>query len=103
MMDEDKMNANSEIRFIALELTKIALQKKRTFRDVAAEYVENVYELDAMLHELQSAPYSDALAESAEPSDPQGPLVQPLVQPPEQAGQPVHSDPSKPLKGKRIV
>ncbi len=99
MMDEDKMNANSEIRFIALELTKIALQKKRSFRDVAAEFVENVYELDAMLHELQSAPYSDALAESAEPSDPKGPLVQP----PEQAGQPVHSDPSKPLKGKRIV
>ncbi len=105
MMDEDKVNANSEIRFIALELTKIAIQKKLSFRDVAAEYVENVYELDAMLHELQSAPYAEQASEPAEPSGPAAPLVQPPVQA-NKAGPSAHqksADSQKPEKNKRLL
>ena len=48
-MDEQKMDANSELRFIAMELTKIAEKRKRPFKAIAAEYIHNVYELDEML------------------------------------------------------
>ncbi len=48
-MDEDRANANSELRYIALELTKISKRQKKPFRAVAAEYVQNVYELETML------------------------------------------------------
>ena len=48
-MDEDRANANSELRYIALELTKISQKQKKTFKAVAAEFVENVYELENML------------------------------------------------------
>ncbi len=43
------MNANSELRYIAMELTKLASRKKRPFRAVAAEFISNVYELESML------------------------------------------------------
>jgi hypothetical protein len=54
MEPEDKAGANSELRYIALELTKIAMQKKKPFRAVAGEYVQNVYELESMLREITS-------------------------------------------------
>jgi hypothetical protein len=48
-MDEDRANANSELRYIALELTKISQKQKKPFQAVAAEFVQNVYELENML------------------------------------------------------
>ena len=48
-MDEERANANSEIRYIALELTKIAKRQKKPFKAVAAEFVQNVYTLENML------------------------------------------------------
>jgi len=48
-MEDEKANANSELRYLALELTKIATKKKQTFKAVAAEYMQNVYELQSIL------------------------------------------------------
>ena len=48
-MDEEKMNANSELHYIAMELTKLASKRKKAFRAVAAEYISNVYDLENML------------------------------------------------------
>ena len=48
-MEEEKANANSELRYIALELTKIAAQQKKPFGAVASEFVQNVYSLQTIL------------------------------------------------------
>jgi len=51
-MEEEKANANSEMRYIALELTKLAHRKKKSFRSVASEYVQNVYDLEGILRSI---------------------------------------------------
>ncbi|MFH1306684.1 MAG: hypothetical protein ABIH83_03470 [Candidatus Micrarchaeota archaeon] len=48
-MEEERASANSELRYIALELTKLAHQKKKTFKEIAGEYVQNVYLLETIL------------------------------------------------------
>lgn len=55
VMDEERANANSELRYIALELTKMAQKRKKPFRAVAAEYMENVYELEGLLREAPAS------------------------------------------------
>lgn len=54
-MDEERANANSELRYIALELTKLAHRRKKPFAAMATEYMDNVYALDEMLHAAPSA------------------------------------------------
>ncbi|MDD5317278.1 MAG: hypothetical protein PHF51_00940 [Candidatus ainarchaeum sp.] len=45
-MDEDELaQVNAEMRFITLELMKIASKRRAPFREVANEFVENVYTL----------------------------------------------------------
>jgi hypothetical protein len=48
-MEEDKANVNSELRYLALELTKMAHQQNKSFSKVADEYVGNVYKLESVL------------------------------------------------------
>jgi hypothetical protein len=57
--EEDKGNANSEMRYITLELMKLASKRKSTFKKVASEFVENAYALAEL---LQSVPYSEGMA-----------------------------------------
>ncbi len=45
----DEISANSELRLIALELMKLAARKRKTFAQVAKEYIKNVYLLRQML------------------------------------------------------
>jgi len=45
----DDISVNSELRIIALELMKLAGKKKKTFAEVAREYIRNVYALKQML------------------------------------------------------
>ena len=52
--EDEKGSANSELRYITLELMKIANSRKTTFRKIAAEYMENAYSLAEM---LQAMPY----------------------------------------------
>jgi hypothetical protein len=54
-MEEEEL-PSSEMRFIALELTKIAAQRKTTFRKVAEEYISNTYLLNSMIEESLSNP-----------------------------------------------
>jgi hypothetical protein len=51
MYDEELASINSEMRFITLELMKLAQQEKRNFKQVAREYISNVYVLDRMIKE----------------------------------------------------
>jgi hypothetical protein len=42
MYEDEAVSVNSEIRYISLELMKIAAKEKRSFREVASEFVDNV-------------------------------------------------------------
>lgn len=45
-MDEDEVaQINSEMRYMTLELMKIASKKRKPFSHVASEFVQNVYRL----------------------------------------------------------
>ena len=46
-MEEDELaQVNSEMRFLTLELMKIAAQRKVAFREVLGEFIQNVYTLE---------------------------------------------------------
>ncbi|MCX6776559.1 MAG: hypothetical protein NTY73_01135 [Candidatus Micrarchaeota archaeon] len=51
MYDEDVASINSEMRFITLELMKLAHKKKKSFREVANDFISNVYMLDKLIKE----------------------------------------------------
>jgi len=51
MYDEEVASINSEMRFITLELMKLAHKKKKNFREVANEFILNVYTLDKLIKE----------------------------------------------------
>ena len=63
-MDEEQANANSELRYIAMELTKLAAKRKKPFRAVAAEYILNVYDLEGMLRAAPPVPRAAKRARS---------------------------------------
>lgn len=48
-LDEARASINSEMRFIALELMKIAYRKRVPFKKVAAQFVKNVYSLEKLV------------------------------------------------------
>ncbi|VVB99645.1 Uncharacterised protein [uncultured archaeon] len=47
--EEKDSTAASEIRYIALELMKLAQQSKRSFAEVADEYLDNTEKLSRMI------------------------------------------------------
>ncbi len=55
-MEEERANANSELRYIALELTKLAEKRRKPFKILAAEYMLNVFELEGMLRTAPPVP-----------------------------------------------
>ena len=50
-MDEEIGSTNSEMRFIAIELMKIASRKNATFEEVSEEFIRNVYSLEKLVNE----------------------------------------------------
>ena len=58
-MDEfdeyERYSANAEIRQLTLELMKIAIRTKKSFEEVAKEYIRNVYYLSELLQEVDKA------------------------------------------------
>ncbi len=46
---EDTSSTNMELRMITLDLMKIAVKKKKSFKQVAREYINNVITLKKML------------------------------------------------------
>ena len=66
MDEEDLMQVNSEIRFITIELMKIAEQKKISFREAVEEFIHNVYYLEnALENEAASTAKAGALKRKA--------------------------------------
>jgi hypothetical protein len=47
--DDEGYSANSEMRYIALELMKLAQQSGKSFGQVASEYIENTARLQEMI------------------------------------------------------
>ncbi|MEM3030331.1 MAG: hypothetical protein QXH27_01220 [Candidatus Micrarchaeia archaeon] len=43
MYEEDAAGINSEMRYITLELMKLAAKRNKPFEQVAAEFITNVY------------------------------------------------------------
>ncbi len=60
MYEDETVSVNSEVRYISLELMKIAAKEKRSFREVAGEFVNNVY----YMHSLIQRGSSDETAET---------------------------------------
>jgi hypothetical protein len=57
MEDEDNQNAaNSEIRFITLELMRLAQKSGKSFEQVAADYVRNTCYLQELIAGGQGQP-----------------------------------------------
>ena len=51
MYEDEVASVNSEMRFIALELMKLAEKKKMSFEEVADEFISNVLVLDKIIKE----------------------------------------------------
>ena len=53
--DDDSLSAKSEMRYISLELMKLAQKSGRSFREVAAEYMKNTAMLQEMIIGVEEA------------------------------------------------
>ncbi|MBM3229138.1 hypothetical protein FJZ26_01795 [Candidatus Parvarchaeota archaeon] len=51
MASEEKAAINSELRFITLELMKIAARKRLPFKQIAGEFISNVYLLEKQIRQ----------------------------------------------------
>lgn len=47
--DDEFFNINSELRYLTLELMKIAIRKNKSFEEVAREFIKNVYYLQQLI------------------------------------------------------
>ncbi|MFA6214667.1 MAG: hypothetical protein WC717_05320 [Candidatus Micrarchaeia archaeon] len=54
--DDEGISANSEMRYISLELMKLAQKSGRSFREVAAEYMKNTALLQEMIMGAEESP-----------------------------------------------
>ncbi|MCK4319201.1 hypothetical protein KAW38_01365 [Candidatus Micrarchaeota archaeon] len=48
-IEDDSSSANSELRYLTLELMKLAVKENRTFKQISQEYVENVFLLQTLI------------------------------------------------------
>ena len=46
LMNEELVGVNAELRYITVELMKIASQRNISFEEISQEYINNVYFLD---------------------------------------------------------
>ena len=51
MYEDETVSVNSEVRYISLELMKIAAKEKRNFKEVAGEFVDNVYYMHQLIQQ----------------------------------------------------
>jgi len=56
MMGEDIESVNSELRYITIELMKIAAQRKQPFEEVAREFLRNANLLQKMIETSEGEP-----------------------------------------------
>jgi len=55
MMEEELVGVNAELRYITVELMKIAAQRNVSFDEIAQEYIGNVYFLDKAVRKCKVA------------------------------------------------
>ncbi len=55
---DDFSSANSELRYLTLELMKIALEKGKSFEEVALEFVDNVEYLSILIEKSATKRFS---------------------------------------------
>jgi|GEM_PF-2334111 len=51
MYDDEIASINSEMRFITLELMKLAEKRKKSFKEVVNEFISNAFVLDKAIRE----------------------------------------------------
>ena len=52
-IEYDRESANSEIRYLTLELMKIAIRKNKSFEEVAQEFIRNVYYMRDLISKIE--------------------------------------------------
>jgi len=77
-MGEDIEGVNSELRYIAIELMKIAAQRKQPFAEVAREFLQNTNLLQRMIETSEGEPLSKFML----PAVPGLPRPQKMPRPP---------------------
>ena len=55
MQEEELVGVNAELRYITVELMKIASQRNISFEEIAQEYITNVYFLDKTVRKIKIA------------------------------------------------
>jgi hypothetical protein len=50
---EENYEINSEIRYLTIELMKLAYQNKKSFKQVSKEFIENAFYLKEMIKKLE--------------------------------------------------
>lgn len=55
MYEDDAAGINSELRYITLELMKLAQARNKNFNDVANEFIANAYQLREMISDSAKA------------------------------------------------
>jgi hypothetical protein len=79
---EDMESVNSELRYITIELMKIAAQRKQPFAEVAKEFLQNTNLLQRMIEMAEGEPLTKFML-PAVPGIPRAPKIQrpPKVKP----------------------
>jgi hypothetical protein len=73
---EDMESVNSELRYITIELMKIAARRKRPFAEMAKEFLQNTNLLQRMIETAEGEPLTGFMAPTA-PMPPRAPKVHP--------------------------
>ena len=64
MYEDEMISVNSEVRYISLELMKIASKEKRSFDEVASEYIRNVYHMHCLIKKGRAGDFINKKATS---------------------------------------
>ncbi len=54
--EDEEYSANSELRYLTLELMKIAISEHKTFKEVVHEFIDNVFYLKNVISKKQPFP-----------------------------------------------
>ncbi|MBI4399742.1 hypothetical protein HY570_03250 [Candidatus Micrarchaeota archaeon] len=68
MYEEDIASINAEMRYITIELMKLAAKKNKSFDEIAREFIGNVYRLNRVIsykakRNRKKAQYNKAMIE----------------------------------------
>jgi hypothetical protein len=73
---EDMESVNSELRYITIELMKIAAQRKQPFAEMAKEFLQNTNLLQRMIEASEGEPLTGFMP-PASPGLPRAPKMRP--------------------------